>query len=111
MGWLWAIVAVAVAISAIDRPAQGAERVTILYDAFAKPSALTTDWGFSALVETGNKRILFDTGNNSVIFERNLAAAGIDLTKVDAVVISHRHSDHIAGLSHVLTIAPKVQVY
>jgi 7,8-dihydropterin-6-yl-methyl-4-(beta-D-ribofuranosyl)aminobenzene 5'-phosphate synthase len=111
MRWLWAIMAVVVVLNAIDRTAHGAERVTILYDAFGRSSALTTDWGFSALVETGNKRILFDTGNDAAIFERNLAAAAIDLTKVDAVVISHRHSDHIAGLSHVLEIAPRVQVY
>jgi len=103
--------AIAVGLGATDRTAHGAERVTILYDAFGRSSALTKDWGFSALVETGSKRILFDTGNDGAIFERNLAAAAIDLTKVDAVVISHRHSDHIAGLSHVLEIAPRVQVY
>src|SRR5215470_10321894 len=111
MRWVWAIMAMAVGLGATDRTAQGAERVTILYDAFGRSSALTKDWGFSALVETGSKRILFDTGNDGAIFERNLAAAAIDLTKVDAVVISHRHSDHIAGLSHVLEIAPRVQVY
>jgi 7,8-dihydropterin-6-yl-methyl-4-(beta-D-ribofuranosyl)aminobenzene 5'-phosphate synthase len=108
---LWAIVSLAVGLGAIDRPAFGVERVTILYDAFGGSSALTTDWGFSALVETGNKRILFDTGNDAAIFERNVAAAGIDLARVDAVVISHRHSDHIAGLRHVLEITPKVPVY
>src|SRR4051812_3186840 len=86
-------------------------RVTILYDAFGRSSALTPDWGFSALVETGGKRILFDTGNDAAVFERNVTAAAIDLTTVDAVVISHRHSDHIAGLSHVLETAPRVPVY
>lgn len=108
---LWAILTVAVGLCAMDRAAFGAERVTILYDAFGKSSALTTDWGFAALVETGGKRILFDTGNDAAILERNLAAAGIDLTRVDAVVISHRHSDHVAGLGHVLRIIPNVPVY
>ena len=38
-------------------------RVTILYDAFGKSPTMTKDWGYSALVEYGGKRILFDTGN------------------------------------------------
>jgi 7,8-dihydropterin-6-yl-methyl-4-(beta-D-ribofuranosyl)aminobenzene 5'-phosphate synthase len=103
--------AVGLGFGALDRTGHGAGRVTILYDAFGRSPAFTSDWRFSVLVETGSKRILFDTGNDAAIFERNLAAAGVDLTQVDAVVLSHRHSDHIAGLSHVLEIAPRVQVY
>jgi 7,8-dihydropterin-6-yl-methyl-4-(beta-D-ribofuranosyl)aminobenzene 5'-phosphate synthase len=108
---LSAIVTLAVGLGAIDGAALGAERVTILYDAFGKSSALTTDWGFAALVEAGGKRILFDTGNDAAVLERNLAVAGIDLTSVDSVVISHRHSDHVAGLAHVLRTIPNVPVY
>ena len=52
MRQLWAMVTVAVGLAVIGRPALGAERVTILYDAFGRSSTLTTDWGFSALVET-----------------------------------------------------------
>jgi hypothetical protein len=37
-------------------------RVTILYDAFGKPSTLKRGWGYSALVEYGGKRVLFDSG-------------------------------------------------
>ena len=44
-------------------PAQAANRITILYDAFGKSSSLKKDWGFSAFVEYNGKRILFDTGN------------------------------------------------
>ena len=69
------------------------DRVTILYDAFLDSKEVTKDWGFSALVEHDGKRILFDTGNNAVIFEHNVNALGIDLTKLDFVVISHRHTD------------------
>ena len=31
--------------------------ITVLYDAFGKPSAMKKDWGFSALIEYGEKRI------------------------------------------------------
>ena len=106
-----AVLTLAVGLGAIDGAALGAERVTILYDAFGKSSALTTDWGFAALVEAGGRRILFDTGNDAAVLERNLAVAGIDLKSVDSVVISHRHSDHVTGLAHVLRTIPHVPVY
>ena len=60
-------------------------RVTILYDAFGKSPTMTKDWGYSALVEYGGKRILFDTGNNPLIFAKNVKAAGVDLKKLDVV--------------------------
>ena len=69
------------------------------------------DWGFSALVEVAGKQILFDTGNDRDIFAANVKAKGIDLTNLDFVVLSHRHSDHMAGLSHVLSVNPKVKIY
>jgi len=85
--------------------------VTILYDAFGESKNLTKDWGYSALVEHEGKRILFDTGNNAAIFEHNVKALGVDLTKLDFVVISHRHTDHATGLRYVLSANPGVTVY
>ena len=90
---------------------EAGNRVTILYDAFGKPSAMTQDWGYSALVEYGGKRILFDIGNNPAIFARNVQAAGVDLKSLDFVVLSHRHLDHTASLSHLLQINPDVKIY
>ena len=86
-------------------------QVTILYDAFGKDAAMKKDWGFSALVEVAGKRILFDTGNDREIFADNVKASGVDLTNLDFVVLSHRHSDHMGGLSHVLSVNPKVKIY
>src|SRR5262249_53203952 len=45
------------------------------------------------------------------VFAANVKAKKIDLTKIDFVVLSHRHSDHMAGLSHVLKVNPKVKIY
>ena len=95
----------------LTRSAFAADRVTILYDAFSSNLALTRDWGFSALVEHDGKRILFDTGNNPEIFEHNVKALNVDLTKLDFVVISHRHTDHASGLKYLLKINPDVTVY
>jgi len=93
------------------RGAIAADKVTILYDAFSDSKLLTKDWGFSALVEHDGKRILFDTGNNAEILEHNVKALGVDLTKLDFVVISHRHTDHTPGLAYVLKVNPNVTVY
>jgi 7,8-dihydropterin-6-yl-methyl-4-(beta-D-ribofuranosyl)aminobenzene 5'-phosphate synthase len=88
-----------------------ADRVTILYDAFGDSKELTKDWGFSALVEHDGKRILFDSGNNAEIFERNVKALGVDLTKIDFAVISHRHADHATGVKYLLKVNPTVTIY
>jgi len=92
-------------------PCRAQDKVTILYDAFGESKELTKDWGFSALVEHNGKRILVDTGNNAAIFEHNVKALGVDLTKLDFVVISHRHTDHTTGLRYVLSVNPNVAVY
>jgi 7,8-dihydropterin-6-yl-methyl-4-(beta-D-ribofuranosyl)aminobenzene 5'-phosphate synthase len=90
-----------------DSPA----RVTIIYDAFGKPSNLERGWGYSALVEYGGKRILFDTGGQYQAFAENARKLGIDLKSLDFVVISHRHGDHTAGLAYVLQQNPNVKIY
>ena len=91
--------------------AQSVNRVTILYDAFGRSPAVTKAWGFSALVEYGGKRILFDTGGNAEVFEHNVKALGVDLTRLDFVVMSHRHSDHTTGLNHLVRVNPGVKIY
>lgn len=91
--------------------AQQPARVTILYDAFGPSSALQKDWGFAALVEYDGRRILFDTGNDAGIFARNVEQLGVDLTRLDAAVISHRHGDHTTGLEVLIAANPKVSIY
>jgi 7,8-dihydropterin-6-yl-methyl-4-(beta-D-ribofuranosyl)aminobenzene 5'-phosphate synthase len=95
----------------ISGNAAGKDRVTILYDAFSDNKAVTKDWGFSALVEHNGKRILFDTGNNAAAFEHNIKVLGVDLSRLDFVVISHRHSDHTTGLKYLLSVNPNVPIY
>ena len=100
-------------ISAAPTPtaAPGNAQITVLYDAFGKTSTMQKDWGYSALVEFGGKRILFDTGNNPEILAQNVKAKGVDLTKLDFVVMSHRHGDHMGGLTYLLKVNPTVKIY
>ena len=56
------------------------------------------------LINTGEKLILVDTGASNVFLPtlgrlpQNLAAAGVDPSAVDTVVIKHMHPDHVPGL-------------
>ena len=86
-------------------------RITVLYDAFGKTSTMQRDWGYAALIEYEGKRILFDTGNNPEILAQNVKASGVDLTKLDFVVMSHRHGDHMGGLTYLLKVNPTVKIY
>jgi 7,8-dihydropterin-6-yl-methyl-4-(beta-D-ribofuranosyl)aminobenzene 5'-phosphate synthase len=92
-------------------PDPATAQITVLYDAFGESSAMRKDWGFSALIEYRGKRILFDTGNDAEVFAHNVRAKGIDLTRLDFAVVSHRHGDHMAGLNHLLDVNPGVRIY
>lgn len=91
--------------------AETPNRITILYDSFGKDPALTMGWGFAALIEFDGKRILFDAGDNPDILAHNAASRNIDLSKLDFVVMSHRHGDHMGGLAYVLKVNPTVKIY
>jgi 7,8-dihydropterin-6-yl-methyl-4-(beta-D-ribofuranosyl)aminobenzene 5'-phosphate synthase len=112
MAWLVALCAfgtlfIGSNLFAADNP----NKITILYDAFGDDASMTKDWGFSALIEISGKKILFDAGDNSAIFENNVRAKGLDIRSIDFVVLSHRHSDHMAGLAHVLAVNPRVKIF
>lgn len=105
VGWLWVLSS---GVAATPTPPS---RITVLYDAFGKGAAMTKDWGYAALVEINGKRILFDTGDDATVLARNAKAKHVDLSKLDFVVVSHRHSDHVSGLSYVLRVNPHVKIY
>jgi len=86
-------------------------RITVLYDAFGKSPDMQKDWGYAALVEFGGKRILFDTGNSPDVLAQNAKARNIDLSSLDFVVMSHRHGDHMGGLTYLLKVNPNVRIY
>jgi phosphoribosyl 1,2-cyclic phosphodiesterase len=54
--------------------------------------------GNCTLVTTEKTRILVDAGLSRKETFTRLAAAGEDPAKLDAILISHEHSDHVAGL-------------
>ena len=56
------------------------------------------EWGFSALVESDGRKILFDTGAHPNTVLENAKELKIDLSDVQDVVLSHFHDDHTTGL-------------
>ena len=111
VGSIWVLSGLATAQATAPTSPGAPARITVLYDAFGKDAGMTKDWGYAALVEINGKRILFDTGDDPAIFAKNVQTKGVDLTKLDFVVLSHRHSDHVSGLSYLLKVNPKVKIY
>jgi len=66
--------------------------------------------GNCALVATEKVRLLIDAGLSFREICRRLQAVGQDPQELDAVLISHEHSDHIAGLRQ-LTKKTKAPIY
>jgi 7,8-dihydropterin-6-yl-methyl-4-(beta-D-ribofuranosyl)aminobenzene 5'-phosphate synthase len=94
-------------------PAAGAGplRITVLYDNTAYRPDCRADWGFSCLIEGTETTILFDTGAKAEVFASNAAALRTDLSRIDALVISHPHGDHTGGLSVALKARKGLPVY
>jgi 7,8-dihydropterin-6-yl-methyl-4-(beta-D-ribofuranosyl)aminobenzene 5'-phosphate synthase len=76
-------------------------RITTLAENTAGMRDIIAEWGFSALVETGEMTVLLDAGCGHGIIH-NADLLGADLDSIDAIVISHAHQDHTGGLRQVL---------
>ena len=51
---------------------------------------------------TGKTKILIDAGLSLKALTARLAKIGVDISEIDAVLITHEHSDHVKGLSVLL---------
>jgi 7,8-dihydropterin-6-yl-methyl-4-(beta-D-ribofuranosyl)aminobenzene 5'-phosphate synthase len=85
--------------------------LTILYDNNPYNKELETKWGFSCLVEGLEKTILFDVGGDGTVLLENMKKLNIKPEKVDVVVLSHIHHDHIGSLPDFLEQNSHVNIY
>jgi 7,8-dihydropterin-6-yl-methyl-4-(beta-D-ribofuranosyl)aminobenzene 5'-phosphate synthase len=99
------------AVVSAGHPNGVALKFTVLYDNYVHKEGTKADWGFSCLIEGAERTILFDTGTKPEILIPNAEALGVDLKKVDLVVLSHAHEDHTGGLPAVLAANPRVTVF
>lgn len=86
-------------------------KITIVYDTTTTDPQLVPDWGFAAAVESGGHTLLFDTGDQAAVLLENLQVLGIELNTIEAVVLSHGHEDHTAGLQGLFDLGVKPTVY
>jgi 7,8-dihydropterin-6-yl-methyl-4-(beta-D-ribofuranosyl)aminobenzene 5'-phosphate synthase len=84
--------------------------ITILVDNLSGDPGLRTEHGFALWIEADERRILFDTGQSGILLG-NAERLGIDLSTVDALVISHGHYDHTGGITAILEQNPALPVY
>jgi len=89
----------------------GTIELIVVYDNYLAQAGLQTAHGFSCIVRAGDRAVLFDTGGSGQILLENMAALGVSIAQVEAVVLSHMHWDHIGGLDAVLAANPEVTVY
>lgn len=76
-------------------------RITTLADNTAGKPHIIGEWGFCALVETNEMTVLLDSGAGHGVLH-NAEQLGIDLQKIDTIVLSHAHYDHTGGIQKVL---------
>ncbi|QZY54429.1 MBL fold metallo-hydrolase [Crassaminicella profunda] len=62
---------------------------------------LECEHGISFYIKTDDTAVLFDTGKSNK-FIKNAEELGIDLTKVEHVVLSHGHYDHTGGFKYLV---------
>lgn len=72
-------------------------KLKIVYDNEARPK-YRKDWGFACIIEIADERILFDTGADGKILRANMKEFGVSPEKIDRIILSHDHLDHVGGL-------------
>ena len=81
-------------------------KLRILYDNEVK-EGFKSGWGFSSLV---GEEILFDVGADLDTLVFNMRRASVNLDRIDKVVLSHEHEDHVGGI-RILTMLGNVQLF
>jgi len=87
-------------------------KITVLVDNFnGAISGYVKDFGFAALIEKGNVKVLFDTGTNPEVLRNNLHIYGVSFRSLNAVILSHNHYDHTNGLTAIVKENPDIPIY
>ena len=77
------------------------QRLVVLVEDRAGPPCEAAH-GLSLWLESGGAVLLVDTGPDPGVLTRNAARLGLDLGRVEAVLLSHGHYDHTGGLPAVV---------
>lgn len=81
----------------------------LLENTSCRPGILS-EHGLSLWIEFGEHVILFDSGETGM-FADNAKTMGLDLNRVDAMILSHGHHDHGGGIARFLQENDHAPVY
>lgn len=76
--------------------------ITLAENMVAAGNPVIGEHGLSYYIEAGERKLLFDCGQGFGIIN-NAHYLGIDLSKIETVVLSHGHYDHGKGLKELLS--------
>lgn len=66
--------------------------------------------GNATLISTGKTSVLVDCGLSARELTKRLESVGSNIDEIDAILITHEHSDHIRGLK-TLSKNPNIRIY
>jgi 7,8-dihydropterin-6-yl-methyl-4-(beta-D-ribofuranosyl)aminobenzene 5'-phosphate synthase len=85
-------------------------RIVNLVENTEGSTGCAAEHGLCFYIETAKHRLLMDTGASG-LFMDNAKKLGIDLKKVDTVVLSHGHYDHAGGIIPFSKINDTAKIY
>ena len=85
-------------------------KITVLAENTAACAGVVAEHGLALFVKTGERTILCDGGQSAALLS-NAAALGVDLSAVDAAILSHGHYDHSGGVSALAKTYPQIPIY
>lgn len=85
-------------------------KVHILMNNYVRSSKLLAQHGLSFFIEAHNKKIIFDAGQTDAFID-NAKILGLNLSEIEAVVLSHGHYDHTGGLHGLVKLNKTAEIY
>lgn len=85
-------------------------KIRILAENLVRQRNLLAEHGLSLWIEDDTDRVLFDVGQTDV-YLHNARHLGIDLSQVNAIVLSHGHYDHTGGLPYFPDAAKRPRIF
>lgn len=85
-------------------------RIRVLVENCVRKQGLLAEHGLAWWIEAGDQCVLFDAGQGLTL-SHNAQRLGIDLSRANAIALSHGHYDHTGGLPQALAAAPRAKLF